>query len=233
MKVSFWHGQGQRVWTRLSSTCQRRLGRLPVSLWSSAPTYSRPLERVKGSKRCHYSALTNTGALLISCLRVMHCIIQSVQRTIRFSHFGSSMLPINQPRNAKSRLKAADIETLTFSWQHAPPKTHFVTKAPIFFVFFFGSHQKPFREVISPSVCGLRSKVMDDGRPMPKSAISEMPSASDVALHQSESHSPAHIKGAPLGFINSQRRASVSITAVIKMFRSCLTQTPEYFSPEA
>lgn len=117
-----------RVWTRLSSTCQGRQGRLPVSLWSSAPTYSRPLERVKRSKRCHYSALTNTGALLISCLRLMHCIIQSVQRTIRFSHFGSSMLPINQPRNAKSRLKAADIETLTFSWQHAPPKTHSVTK---------------------------------------------------------------------------------------------------------
>lgn len=166
----------------------------------------------------------------------MHCIIQSVQRTIRLSHFGSSMLPINQPRDAKSRLKAADIETLTlFSWQHAPPENPFrhQVKAPVFLLFFFGSHQKPFREVISPSVCGLRSKVMDDGRPMPKSAISEMPSASDMALHQSESHSPAHIKEAPLGFINSQRRASVSITAVIKMFWSCLTQTPEYFSPEA
>lgn len=36
---------------------------------------------------------------------------------------------------------------------------------------------------------------MDDGQPMPKSAISEELSGSGSVKHKSECHSPAHIKG--------------------------------------
>ncbi len=48
---------------------------------------------------------------------------------------------------------------------------------------------------INLPVCSLISKVMDDGWPMPKSAISEELSGSDSVKHKSECHSPAHIKG--------------------------------------
>lgn len=48
---------------------------------------------------------------------------------------------------------------------------------------------------INLPVCRLISKVMDDGRPMPKSAISEKLSGSDSLRRKSECHSPAHIKG--------------------------------------
>lgn len=37
-------------------------------------------------------------------------------------------------------------------------------------------------------------QMMDDGRPMPKSALSEELSGSDSVKHKSECHSPAYIK---------------------------------------
>lgn len=130
VRVLFWQWRGQRTWTRLR--------RLPVSLWSSASTYSRPLEQVKTSKGRHDSAATNTGALLIFCFRLMYCIIQSVQPTMGDVLILAAVcrLSIN-PTMQKSCSKAADIETVTFIWQPAPPKTYSVTKCRRLIFFFF------------------------------------------------------------------------------------------------
>lgn len=85
-------------------------------------------------------------------------------------------------------------------------------------------------EVISLSVCSLISKVLDDGRPMPRvsyfwEAIWFRLSQAQIWMSQSRSH-----QRAPFGFINSQRRSSLSIIAVIKMFWSCLAPTWNIFT---
>lgn len=50
-------------------------------------------------------------------------------------------------------------------------------------------------------------------------------SQAQIWMSQSRSH-----QRAPFGFINSQRRSSLSIIAVIKMFWSCLAQTWNIFT---
>lgn len=139
-----------------------RLCRLPVSIWSLASTYSRPLEQVRRSKCFRDSALTNTGALLIFCCLWLYCTVQSVQPTMVDVLVLPAVCRISINRTMqKSCSKASNIETRTFSWQPAPPKNHSVTKCRrLSFLFcvissetFSGGYQ---------SIC-LRSQIKGDG----------------------------------------------------------------------
>lgn len=203
-----------------------------MSLRSSASTFSGPSEQVKRSKRCHDSAVTNTGALLILRLpfNALHHLIKAANSS-RCAHFASSLPPINQSHNAKSFSKAANIETVTFGWQPAPPKTHSVTKCRrlIFLFSFFVISSETFSGGYQ-SIC-LRSQIKGDGWRPTDAKVSYFWDAVCLRyglapIWKSQSRS---LQRAPLGFINSQRPASVSIMAVIKMFWSCLTQAPWIF----
>lgn len=94
------------------------------------------------------------------------------------NHGSSSGVSADQPRNAKQPFEGRRRSAGSSLGNPFRPQVK------VFFSWGGGGDliRNPFREVISPSVCGRRSKVMDDGRAMPKSAISEPPSASDVAL---------------------------------------------------
>lgn len=73
--------------------------------------------------------------------------------------------------------------------------------------------------------CSLISNVMDDGQPMPKSAISEKLSGSDSVKHKSECHSPAHIKGPLLDSLTRRDGPPYHLQPWLKCFGVVLALT--------